>query len=69
MLTSASRNRSFNGARDTVVSVTWKRAKSRKAAFIDEYLTMESYTKELDQKILYNKIWSPGRKYYRTTVK
>ena len=52
---------------EEVVSITWKSAPTHKAAFIDEYLMQKaaggvlSSNKELHT---YNKIWSPGKKYY-----
>ena len=66
MITSASRPRMYNGVADEVVSATWKRAKNTREAFIDEYL------KQRQRGVLssninantYNRIWSPGRKYY-----
>ena len=63
MLTSAGRERIFNGTRDAVVSVTWKRAKNHREAFIDEYIQMQKYGLEKYTGKSYNKIWSPGRKY------
>ena len=52
---------------DEVTSIKWKSAPSKKAAFIDEYLMQKrnggvlSSNRDLPT---YNKIWSPGRKYY-----
>ena len=63
---SASRPRMYNGVADEVVSVTWKRAKNTREAFIDEYLK-QRHRGVLSSNInanTYNRIWSPGRRYY-----
>ena len=49
---------------DEVVSITWKRAKNEREAFISEYLMQVNGNKVLSAKkdaLTYNKIWSPGR--------
>ena len=67
-ITSASKTRRTNGIIDEVVSITWKKAPNSKAAFIDEYISMCKFggpsNQLLKNKNSYNKIWSPGRKYY-----
>ena len=53
---------------DEVVSITWKAADNNKAAFIDESISMckngGPNNRMIANKKSYNKIWSPGRKYY-----
>lgn len=51
---------------DSVVSIRWKSAPSVREAFIDEYfMQSKRYGKIInDSTRSYNKIWSPGKKYY-----
>ena len=52
---------------DDILSIRWKSAPSSRDAFIDEYLMQRRFGGVLsgDQELLtYNKIWSPGRRYY-----
>ena len=53
---------------DEVAAVLWKSAPNSKAAFIDEYISMCKYggpnNRAISNGNSYNKIWSPGRKYY-----
>ena len=48
-------------AGDRVVSIRWKSAPNRRAAFIDEYLMQRK--RGVRNKRTYNKIWSPGKRY------
>ena len=57
-----SAERYVNKYGDEVVSISWKSAPSNKAAFIDEYYRMQK--RGVNNANTYNKIWSPGRKYY-----
>ena len=47
---------------DKVVSIEWKSAQNWKEAFIDEYRRMK--VRGVQNDFTYNKIWSPGRKYF-----
>ena len=53
---------------DEVVSLTWKSAPDSRTAFINEYISMCKHGGPNNGAIRnaqsYNKIWSPGRKYY-----
>ena len=52
---------------DDVVSIMWKSAPNSRAAFIDEYLMQKRFGGVLssgENLWTYNKIWSPGRRYY-----
>jgi len=55
---------STDGGSD-IVSIQWRSASSTRQAFIDEYIRMCKHggPKKLN-KLSYNQIWSPGRKYY-----
>ena len=67
-LNSAARNANQYG--DEVTSIMWKSAPSGKEAFIDEYMMQKRYYDSFDSAediLSYNKIWSPGRKYYATS--
>jgi hypothetical protein len=53
---------------DKVTAIRWKSAPTTRDAFIDEYL-MQKRVGVLSENhdlinTTYNKIWSPGRKYY-----
>ena len=64
-INSAIRNANKYG--DEVISITWKSAPNNKAAFIDEYLMQKEFGGVLSSNPnlrTYNKIWSPGKKYY-----
>ena len=50
---------------DTVTSIKWKRAADAKSAFISEYRLMAK--RGVNNLTTYNKIWSPGRNYYRNS--
>ena len=64
-INSATRNAEKYG--DIVTAIRWKSAPNARAAFIDEYLMQKRFggvlssNKELRT---YNKIWSPGRRYF-----
>ncbi len=48
-----------------IVSIHWKSASTTRQAFIDEYIRMCEHGGPVKlNKNSYNKIWSPGRKYY-----
>ncbi|MDD6212329.1 MAG: hypothetical protein PUB22_04200, partial [Clostridiales bacterium] len=52
---------------DEVSSIMWKSAPNSRAAFIDEYLMQKRFGGVQSNKkslLTYNKIWSPGRRYY-----
>ena len=62
-------NRAINSAKrlsnlqkDDVFSIFWNRAPNNRVAFIDEYKKMK--VRGVNNSNTYNKIWSPGRKYY-----
>lgn len=48
---------------DDIISIRWKSSKSSRDAFIDEYLMQKRLYKSNSFKT-YNKIWSPGRRFY-----
>ena len=48
---------------DEVAAIMWKPAANKVDAFIDEYALMRKRGVGLEN-MTYNKIWSPGRKYY-----
>ena len=53
--------------KDRVVSIMWKPAKTSKQAFIDEYIMQKRFGGVLSSNrdlLTYNKIWSPGRRYF-----
>jgi len=55
------------GNLDNIKSINWKPAKSESDAFIDEYLRQKEFGGVLSSNKnlkTYNKIWSPGKKYY-----
>ena len=58
---------------DEVVSLSWKSAENSRMAFIDEYKRMSRLggpnNNEIQNINSYNKIWSPGRKYYIDDLK
>ena len=64
-ITSASRNSSKYG--DNVLAILWKSAPDNTSAFIDEYLMQLRFggvlSSDLDL-LTYNKIWSPGKRYF-----
>ena len=52
---------------DVVTSIRWKSAPDVISAFTDEYLMQKRFggTLKTNKKLLtYNKIWSPGKRYY-----
>ena len=51
---------------DEVTSISWKRAPNARAAFMDEYIMQKKrgVLSSNRNAMTYNKIWSPGRKYY-----
>ena len=52
---------------DEVVSIMWKSAPDEKTAFIHEYLMQKKFGGVLSSNPrlrTYNKIWSPGKRYY-----
>lgn len=52
---------------DKVTSIRWKSAPNSRAAFIDEYLMQKRFggvLKSNKRLKTYNKIWSPGRRYF-----
>ena len=52
---------------DEVTSIMWKSAPNSRAAFIDEYLMQKRFGGVLSSNrelLTYNKIWSPGRRYF-----
>lgn len=59
---SASKRRYIDDTLDTVTSIKWKKAPDIRSAFIDEYQRM--YRVGVKNANTYNKIWSPGKKYY-----
>mgnify|MGYP000030065237 CR=1 FL=1 len=59
-ISSAIRNADKYG--DEVTAIMWKSAPDRVSAFIDEYKMMRR--NGVNNLNTYNKIWSPGRKYY-----
>ena len=65
-----SANRYVKIKKDTVKSITWKPAKNNREAFINEYKSMCKYggpnNKKIKNKKSYNRIWSPGRRFYFT---
>ena len=52
---------------DSVIAIRWKSAPNHREAFIDEYLMQLRFcgVKTFPTLPTYNKIWSPGRKYYK----
>ena len=56
---------------DEVKSISWKRAPNARDAFIDEYIMQKQrgVLKSNSKAMTYNKIWSPGRKYYFQTYR
>ena len=49
---------------DEVKSITWKMAKNDRLAFLDEFYLQSKYGGRIrDGAAVYNKIWSPGRRY------
>ena len=63
----ASAKRNAKKYNDVVTSIHWKSAPNRRTAFIDEYKRMK--VRGVNNKNTYNKIWSPGRKYYISDFK
>ena len=67
-MVSANRNAVNHG--DEIVSIFWKSAPNTRSAFIDEYLMQERFSQKIGldnpfiKKYTYNKIWSPGRRYF-----
>ena len=64
-ITSATRNATKYG--DEVTSIMWKSAPNGRSAFIDEYLMQKGFGGVLSSNrdlLTYNKIWSPGRRYF-----
>lgn len=53
---------------DEVASITWKKADNARTAFKNEYVSMCKFggpnNKAIGNTNSYNRIWSPGRKYY-----
>ena len=52
---------------DTVTAIIWKSNTDNRAAFINEYLMQDivgGVSRSNKNILTYNKIWSPGRKYY-----
>lgn len=52
---------------DEITTIMWKSAPNDKAAFIDEYLMQKRFGGVLSNRkdlLTYNKIWSPGRRYF-----
>ena len=64
-ISSAVRNASkYN---DEVISITWRSAPNHRTAFIEEYLMQKRFGGVLSSNKdlpTYNKIWSPGKRYY-----
>ena len=67
-IASASKIRRDNGVIDSVVSISWNKAPNSKTAFMNEYISMCKFggpnNRAIGNANSYNKIWSPGRKYY-----
>ena len=64
-ITSATRNATKYG--DEVTSIMWKSAPNSRSAFIDEYLMQKRFGGVLSSNrnlLTYNKIWSPGMRYF-----
>ena len=64
-INSAMRNANEYG--DEVVSIMWKSAPNDKVAFIDEYLMQKRFggvSRHEPTLPTYNKIWSPGKRYF-----
>ena len=64
-ITSATKKAAEYG--DEVISIMWKSAPNSRAAYIDEYLMQKRFGGVQSNKkglLTYNKIWSPGRRYY-----
>ena len=57
-----SAERYVNKYGDEVVGIKWKSAPTERASFIDEYYRMMK--RGVNNNNTYNKIWSPGKKYY-----
>lgn len=52
---------------DMVTDIRWKSAPNCREAFIDEYLMQKRFggvTRSTPKLRTYNKIWSPGKRYY-----
>ena len=49
---------------DKVVDIRWRSAPDKNSAFISEYLMQKKNGVGLSNELTYNKIWSPGRKYF-----
>ena len=47
---------------DSVISISWKAAKSDRYAFIEEFALQTRL--KVKNKDTYNKIWSPGRRFF-----
>jgi len=60
-LTSAEKHARKND--DVVKKIRWKSAPSDRDAFIDEFFMQKKHG--VNNSDTYNKIWSPGRRYYR----
>ncbi len=49
---------------DEVISITWKSASNNRIALLDEFYQQSKYGGRIrDGAAVYNKIWSPGRRY------
>ena len=64
-LSRAARSAAEHGGGVKVQSIVWEKASNHKEAFIQEYKKMCQYGVPGSKgSMSYNKIWSPGRKYY-----
>ena len=57
-----SAERYVNKYGDEVASISWKSAPNARSAYVDEYYRMTK--RGVNNANTYNKIWSPGRRYY-----
>ena len=63
----ASAVRNAKDGKDEVISIMWKSAPNSRLAFIDEYLMQKRFgglSRSEKELLTYNKIWSPGRRYF-----
>ena len=61
-----------NNYNDEIVAMMWKPAANKEAAFIEEYFLQLSHnvlSAEDKAAQTYNKIWSPGRGYFKELIK
>ena len=54
---------------DKVTAIRWRSAPNKKSAFISEYFMQMKNGVGINNPSTYNKIWSPGRKYFGDMLK